>query len=106
MRNLYPVGKVPDSAVVKVIGSLGNGRLKPSYTTQAGLLKWLVLVYTVLENPKILSQLYSTVFNLLDTAAIRYATSRKVKCSPNLAFQTSSLSCAFIDYTAEACSTV
>lgn len=71
-HNLYPVSKVPDSTVVKVIGSLGHGRFKPSYATQAGLLRWLVLVYDVLENPNILSQLYSIAFNLLDTAAIRY----------------------------------
>lgn len=106
IRNLYPVSKVPDSAVVKVIGCLGNGRFKPSYTTQAGLLKWLVLVYTVLENPRILSQLYSIIFNLIDTAAIRYAPSRKLKCSANLAFQTSSMSRAFINYTAKACSAI
>ncbi|CZR60000.1 related to Mis6 domain protein [Phialocephala subalpina] len=71
IRNLYPVSKVPDSTVAKVIGSLGHGRFKSSYATQAGLLRWLVLVYDVLDNPRILSQLYSTVFNLLDTAAIR-----------------------------------
>ncbi|KUJ11771.1 Mis6-domain-containing protein [Mollisia scopiformis] len=71
IRNLYPVSKVPDSVVIKVVSSLGNGRFKPSYNTQAGLLKWLVMVYDVLENPRMLSQLYSIIFNLLDTAAIR-----------------------------------
>ncbi|KAF8851133.1 Mis6-domain-containing protein [Acephala macrosclerotiorum] len=71
ISNLYPVSKISDSTVVKVIGSLGHGRFKPSYAAQAGLLRWLVLVYDVLDNPRILSQLYSIVFNLLDTAAIR-----------------------------------
>ena len=72
IRNLYPAGKVPDAVVIRVVGSLGHGRAKPSYVVQAALLKWLVLVYDVLENPRVLAQLYSILFNLLDTAATRY----------------------------------
>lgn len=71
--NLYPASKVPDVIVIKVVASLGHGRAKPSHAVQAGLLRWLVLVYDVVENRKLLSQLYSTLFNLLDTIAIRYA---------------------------------
>ncbi|TVY29041.1 Inner kinetochore subunit [Lachnellula hyalina] len=71
IRNLYPAGKVSDSIVTKVVASLGHGRAKPSYNAQAALLKWLVMVYDVLENPKVLSQLYGILFNLLDTIAIR-----------------------------------
>lgn len=77
IRNLYPVGRVPDTAVIKVVSSLGHGRAKPSYTTQAALLKWLVMVYDVLENQRVLSRLYSVLFNLLDTIAIRYAFTRQ-----------------------------
>jgi centromere protein I len=73
IRNIYPAGKVPDSIVIKVVASLGHGRAKPSYNAQAALLKWLVMVYDVLENPKTLSQLYGILFNLLDTIAIRYS---------------------------------
>lgn len=72
IRNFYPVSKVPDTVVVKVVGSLGQGRAKPSYAAQAALLKWLVMVYDILENQRVLSQLYSVLFNLLDTIAIRY----------------------------------
>lgn len=72
IKNLYPASKVPDGIVVKVVSSLGHGRAKPSYSTQAALLKWLVMIYDVLENHMILSRLYSVVFNLLDTIAIRY----------------------------------
>lgn len=72
IRNLYPAGKVLDTIVIKVVASLGHGRAKPSYNAQAALLKWLVMVYDVLENQKILSQLYGILFNLLDTIAIRY----------------------------------
>jgi centromere protein I len=82
IRNLYPVGKIPESTVLRVISSLGNGRFKPPYNTQAGLLKWLVMVYDVMENPKIFSQLYHIIFNLLDTAAIRFATLLTTQFSP------------------------
>lgn len=73
IKNLYPASKVADAIVVKVVGSLGHGRAKPSYSTQVALLKWLVMVYDVLENHMILSRLYGILFNLLDTIAIRYA---------------------------------
>jgi centromere protein I len=72
IRNLFPARKVPDVVVIRVVGSLGQGRAKPSYTAQGALLKWLVMVHDVLENVQVLSQLYSILFNLLDTAAIRY----------------------------------
>ncbi|KAI9646770.1 hypothetical protein NHQ30_004769 [Ciborinia camelliae] len=71
IRNLYPASKVPDAIVIKVVGSLGHGQAKPAYAAQAALLKWIVLVYDVLENQKILSQLYAVLFNLLDTIALR-----------------------------------
>ncbi|KAE8447373.1 hypothetical protein EG329_010787 [Mollisiaceae sp. DMI_Dod_QoI] len=84
IRHLYPVSKVPDSIAAKVIGSLGHGRFKPSYTAQAGLLKWLVMVYDILENPRILSQLYSVIFNLLDTVAISMELIRQAGNEPPL----------------------
>ena len=71
IRNLYPAGHVAQTIVVNVVGSLGHGRSKPSYATQTALLKWLVMVYGVLETPKVLSQLYGVLFNLLDTVAFR-----------------------------------
>ncbi|KAK6610624.1 hypothetical protein H4I96_02222 [Botrytis cinerea] len=71
IKHLYPASKVPDAVVIKVVGALGHGKAKPSYAAQAALLKWIVLVYDVLENRKILSQLYAVLFNLLDTIALR-----------------------------------
>jgi len=79
IKNLYPASKVPEVIVVKVVGSLGHGRAKPSYSTQAALLKWLVMVYDVLEDHMILSRLYNILFNLLDTIAIRYAWHSRLK---------------------------
>ena len=71
IKNLFPVGRVPDAVVIKVVGSLGHGRVQPSFTAQAALLKWLVMVYDFLDNQRVLSKLYSVLFNLLDTIAIR-----------------------------------
>jgi centromere protein I len=71
VRNLYPSGKVADETVLRVVGALGHGQLKPSLPLQALFLRWLVMVYHLLENPAILSQAYGVLFNLLDTAAIR-----------------------------------
>lgn len=71
IRNLYPATRVPSDAVLEVIGCLGHGQLKPSLTVQSHLLRWLVMVYHVLEEPEALSRAYAVLFNLLDTAAIR-----------------------------------
>ncbi|TPX10967.1 uncharacterized protein E0L32_008173 [Thyridium curvatum] len=71
VRNLYPSIKVPDDVVLKVVGSLGLGQLKPSLTIQGLLLRWLILVYHLLRNQAVLSQTYAVLFNLLDTAAVR-----------------------------------
>lgn len=57
--------------MLRVVAALGHGTLKASLTLQAGLLKWLVMVYHVLETPAVLGQAYPVLFNLLDTAAIR-----------------------------------
>ncbi|KAJ2903002.1 hypothetical protein MKZ38_010586 [Zalerion maritima] len=71
VRNLYPATKVPSDLILKVIGALGQGQFKPSLAVQALLLKWVVLVYHVIDTPVILSQSYPILFNLLDTASIR-----------------------------------
>ncbi|KAI1391110.1 Mis6-domain-containing protein [Hypoxylon trugodes] len=71
VRNLYPASAVNVDLVVKVIGCLGHGKLKPSLAIQGALLRWLILIYHVIDNQSILSRSYSVLFNLLDTAAIR-----------------------------------
>jgi centromere protein I len=71
VRNLYPSGKIGDEVVLRFVGALGHGQLKPSLPLQALFLRWLVMVHHLLENPTILSQVYGLLFNLLDTAAIR-----------------------------------
>ena len=71
VKNLYPVDRVPTLAVCKVVCSLGNGEHKPSPATQNLLLRWIILVYEIIEDPSVLAKLYSVVFNLLDTMGIR-----------------------------------
>ncbi|KAK4451880.1 centromere protein I [Podospora aff. communis PSN243] len=71
VRNLYPARKVSDGVALSVVGALGHGQHKPSLALQSLLLRWLVMVYHLLEKTAILSQAYGVLFNLLDTAAIR-----------------------------------
>ncbi|EJT74117.1 hypothetical protein GGTG_07965 [Gaeumannomyces tritici R3-111a-1] len=71
VRSLYPAGPVSDDVVLTVVGSLGHGQLKPSLPIQSLLLRWLVMIYHILDSRAVLSQSYPVLFNLLDTAAIR-----------------------------------
>ncbi|GKT84560.1 mis6 domain-containing protein [Colletotrichum tofieldiae] len=71
VKNLYPATRLSREAVLRVVGCLGHGELKPSLALQSNILKWLIMVYHVIEKPVILSQAYAVLFNLLDTAAIR-----------------------------------
>lgn len=71
VRALYPRERVPGAVVLRVIAAFGHGALKPSLAVQAALLRWLVMVYHVLEERAVLARAYLVLFNLLDTAAIR-----------------------------------
>lgn len=71
IKNLFPSSRVADKTTIKVIGALGHGQSRASFTVQTLLLKWLVMVYDVLESQKLVSKAYSFLFNLLDTIAIR-----------------------------------
>jgi len=91
IRNLYPLGKVKDDVVLRVVGALGHGHLKPSLAIQGLLLRWVVMVYHLLENTSTLSQTYGVLFNLLDTAAIRWDL---CSVTPSPAKSQSDLNCA------------
>ncbi|KAI1754469.1 Mis6-domain-containing protein [Xylaria castorea] len=71
IKNLYPATSVSGDLIIKVVGCLGHGKLKPSLTIQAALLKWLIMVQHVTENRTCFLQAYPVLFNLLDTAALR-----------------------------------
>ncbi|KAI1180901.1 Mis6-domain-containing protein [Nemania sp. FL0916] len=71
IRNLYPATSVNSDLIIKVIGCLGHGKLKPSLSIQAALLKWLIMIHPVSQDRNCFSKAYSVLFNLLDTAALR-----------------------------------
>ncbi|KAI9697992.1 MAG: hypothetical protein M1836_004345 [Candelina mexicana] len=71
VKNLYPATKVHPDVIVLIVGGLGPGRTKPSLPTQASLLKWLIMVYEILEDSEILSKLYGILFNMLDMISLR-----------------------------------
>ncbi|KAJ3515555.1 hypothetical protein NM208_g14947 [Fusarium decemcellulare] len=84
IRNLYPVAPVSRDSTLRVVSCLGHGKLKPSLTLQAALLKWLIMVHHTLESPQVLSQAYPVLFNLLDTAVTRLNLSRQTGNDPPL----------------------
>ncbi|KAI1365357.1 Mis6-domain-containing protein [Xylaria arbuscula] len=71
IRNLYPATSVDGDLVIKIIGCLGHGKLKPSLTIQAALLKWLIMIQNIVENRNCFLRAYPVLFNLLDTATLR-----------------------------------
>ncbi|KAF4978125.1 hypothetical protein FZEAL_5457 [Fusarium zealandicum] len=84
IRNLYPAAPVSRKSTLRVVSSLGHGKLKPSLTLQAALLKWLIMAHHALDSPQVLSQAYPVLFNLLDTAVTRLNLSRQTGNDPCL----------------------
>lgn len=75
IKSLYPTCKISPDLVCILVSSLGSGQAKPAPYVQSLLLKWLIMVYELLEDPSILSHLYSPLFNLIDMSSIRYRVS-------------------------------
>ncbi|KAF1938471.1 Mis6-domain-containing protein [Clathrospora elynae] len=71
IRNLYPAHRVPGDVVVIVVGALGQGKGKPSPSTQDSFVKWLTTVHEIIENSGVLSRLYGVLFGMLDMISIR-----------------------------------
>ncbi|KAF1990095.1 Mis6-domain-containing protein [Aulographum hederae CBS 113979] len=71
IKNLYPAEKVSSSHALSVVGALGQGKSKPSASTQVALVKWLHMIYELLEEPTVLSRVYGVLFGLLDMISIR-----------------------------------
>ncbi|SLM36890.1 Histone-fold [Lasallia pustulata] len=71
MKGLYPAGRVSSHLVCRIVASLGNGRDKPSAATQNLLLRWVIMIYEVLESPTFVSSLYAVLFNMLDMISLR-----------------------------------
>lgn len=71
IKVLYPADHIPSHLICTVVNGLGHGSRKASVSNQQLLLKWLIMVHDVLEDPSILSNLYSVFFNLLDMNSLR-----------------------------------
>ncbi|KAJ0425328.1 Mis6-domain-containing protein [Aspergillus carlsbadensis] len=71
IKNLYPSERVASELVTQVVCCLGPTKNKPSPATQALLLRWLILVYDLLEDRSHLLKLYAVLFNHLDMLSLR-----------------------------------
>lgn len=71
IKNLYPAQRIPKDVIITVVGALGQGKGKPSLGTQDSLVKWLTIVHEIVEDPSVLSRLYSVLFGMLDMISIR-----------------------------------
>ena len=71
IKILYPAGQVPSHFICIIANGLGRGSRKAPVSNQQLLLKWTFLIHDILEDPSILSSLYSVFFNLLDMASLR-----------------------------------
>ncbi|CAG8662201.1 1270_t:CDS:2, partial [Paraglomus occultum] len=63
-KSLVPRDKVPEMLAIHVLGHLGQSVLK--FTTQAILLRWVVIAYNLLDNHSKLQLLYGVVFHYLE----------------------------------------
>ncbi|KAI5301696.1 hypothetical protein KEM56_001453, partial [Ascosphaera pollenicola] len=70
-ENLYPSSPVSAKIVLRVIGSLGASKSKPSPAIQHLLAHWLVSVHGFLENPGYITRFYSVLFDCLELLSIR-----------------------------------
>lgn len=71
IKNLYPSSRVSSDVVVSIIGALGQGRAKPSSSSQSSLIKWLTVILDVLEEPSIVSRFYNVLFSMLTMISLR-----------------------------------
>ena len=69
-RILYPIGEIPDRLLFFIIERLGTGKRKALYANQQAAIKWLTLVFD-LVNFSSLSRCYAVLFNLLGVFPLR-----------------------------------
>lgn len=71
VKNLYPQERVGSKHVTQIVCCLGPSKSKPSPATQALLVRWLILVYDLVEDRTHLGKLYAVLFNQLDMISLR-----------------------------------
>ncbi|KAI8049532.1 Mis6-domain-containing protein [Syncephalis plumigaleata] len=67
VNTMFPRYQVPISVVVRIAGYLSNSN---DYEIQAALIKWLIIVYDVIEDPGYLRKLYGVFFHFLDSETL------------------------------------
>lgn len=68
IKLLLPRQHVPEMCAVKVLGCLGK---QLGFANQAALLRWVILVYDILDNRTKLQQLYGVAFHYLSYETLR-----------------------------------
>ncbi|KAJ5242116.1 uncharacterized protein N7469_000443 [Penicillium citrinum] len=71
VKNIYPRERLSSKLVTRVVCCLGPSKAKPSPATQALLVRWLIVVYDLLEEKGHLGKLYAVLFNYLDMISLR-----------------------------------
>ncbi|KAG0381202.1 hypothetical protein BGX24_006574 [Mortierella sp. AD032] len=68
IKLLLPRHSVPEMCAIKILGALGK---KLSFSIQASLLKWAILVYDIFDSRTKLQQLYGVAFHYLPYETLR-----------------------------------
>ncbi|KAF9911910.1 hypothetical protein EC991_001814 [Linnemannia zychae] len=82
IKLLLPRHSVPEMCVIKILGILGK---KLSFSIQASLLKWAILVYDIFDSRTKLQQLYGVAFHYLPYETLRLDLQITVGKEPALA---------------------
>ncbi|GBB86979.1 hypothetical protein RclHR1_13430003 [Rhizophagus clarus] len=69
VKILLPRANVPNFLIIKVLSNLGNKVLK--YDVQALLLRWIIIVYNVIEDHSQLIKFYGVIFHYMEYNTLR-----------------------------------
>ncbi|KAG0038181.1 hypothetical protein BGZ82_000862 [Podila clonocystis] len=68
VKILLPRQRVPENCAIRILGSLGKHL---SFSTQAALLRWIILVYDLFDSRSRFQRLYGVVFHYLSYETLR-----------------------------------
>ncbi|RGB31764.1 Mis6-domain-containing protein [Rhizophagus diaphanus] len=69
VKILLPRANVPNFLIIKVLSNLGNKGL--NYNVQALLLRWIIIVYNVIEDHSQLIKFYGVIFHYMEYDTLR-----------------------------------
>ncbi|CAG8462026.1 4858_t:CDS:10 [Funneliformis mosseae] len=82
IKVLLPRTKISNFLVIKVLGSLGNKILK--YNIQALLLRWIIIVYNVIEDHSELLKFYGVIIHYMEYDTLRVDLQNRYGPEPHL----------------------